>query len=231
MSYPFTATSYTNLNIIQNGNFKEYSLRLLNSGDISFNTDITLNFTLVGGGGGGGGGGHNISGSVSAPKYPSGGGASGGASGTYKINLSAYDSHIYNVGIGASGGTANNRGGFGQTSYIDFQGNNILDRVDASGGNPGNGHFNGNFAGAYVESPTITGPDVIKIVDSSGGAGGDGVSYDNITTRHAPIGNVAFKHNVVGAGFPENVFAVESDKSSNIHNSVLFATHGHAISQ
>ena len=54
MSYPFTATSYTNLNIIQNGNFKEYSLRLLNSGNISFNTDITLNFTLVGGGGGGG---------------------------------------------------------------------------------------------------------------------------------------------------------------------------------
>jgi hypothetical protein len=185
MSYPFTATHYTNLNIVQNGNFKEYSLQLLNSGNISFNTDINLNFTLVGGGGGGGGGGHNNGGG--SPAYPSGGGASGGASGTYKINLSAYDSHIYYVGAGGGGGKANLGGGSGQTSYIDFQGNNISDRVDASGGNPGMGHYSGNAAGAYVESPSITGLDVIKIVDASGGAGGNGVSISNIGPD--PLGN------------------------------------------
>lgn len=188
MSYPFTATDYTNLNIIQNGNFTEYSLQLNNSGNISFNTDITLNFTLVGGGGGGGGGGKNTTTPIA---YPSGGGGSGGASGTYKINLSANDSHIYYVGAGGIEGKANLQGGLGQTSYIDFQGNNILDRVDASGGNPGSGHFNGNFGGAYVEPPTITGTNVIKIVDSSGGAGGNGVSRGNIgpSTGHGTAGS------------------------------------------
>ena len=85
MSYPFTATSYTNLNIVQNGNFKEYSLQLANSGNISFNTDITLNFTLVGGGGGGGGGsgGQNWHGGFSQSySYGSGGGGGGGGGGT-----------------------------------------------------------------------------------------------------------------------------------------------------
>ena len=178
MSNPFTATNYTNLNIVQNGNFKEYSLQLLNSGNISFNTDISLNFTLVGGGGGGGGGGHN-NGSGS-PAYPSGGGGGGGGVGTYKINLTGGDSHIYYVGAGGVGGKANLGGQTGKTSYIDFKGSNILDRVDASGGNPGLGHYSGNVAGAYVESPTIAGLDLIKIVDSSGAAGGNGVSISNI---------------------------------------------------
>ena len=169
MSYPFTATDYTHLNIIQNGNFTEYSLQLNNSGNISFNTDITLYFTLVGGGGGGGGGGKNRP--NNAIKYPSGGGGSGGAAGTYKIKLSANDSHIYYVGAGGIEGKARLQGGLGQSSYIDFRGNNILDRVDASGGNPGYGADNGHGGGAYVEPPTITGTNVIKIVDSIGGAG------------------------------------------------------------
>ena len=178
MSYPFTATSYTNLNIVQNGNFKEYSLQLANSGNISFNTDITLNFTLVGGGGGGGGGGHNNG--AAAPRYPSGGGGGGGAAGTYKIDLYANDSHIYFVGSGGFPASGNNQGQIGQSSYIDFQGNTLSGRVDASGGDGGKGHFNGNGGGAYVETPTITGLDLIKIIDSSGGAGGGGVKWQYV---------------------------------------------------
>ena len=128
MSYPFTATSYTNLNIVQNGNFKEYSLQLANSGNISFNTDITLNFTLVGGGGGGGGGGHNNG--AAAPRYPSGGGGGGGAAGTYKIDLYANDSHIYFVGSGGFPASGNNQGQIGQSSYIDFQGSNFATELN-----------------------------------------------------------------------------------------------------
>ena len=178
MVYPFTATDFSNLNIIQNGDVIEYSLELLNSGDISFNTDISLNFTLVGGGGGGGGGGHNNG--TGSPAYPSGGGGGGGAAGTYQIYLSAYDSHNYSVGTGGTAGKANLSGASGESSFIDFSGNNTADSVFANGGSPGNGHYGGNTSGSFIDSPSITGLGIITIVDSSGGAGGSGVDINNV---------------------------------------------------
>ena len=52
----------------------------------------------------------------------------------------------------------------------------------------------------------------------------------HVAPRHASIGDVALKHNVIGTGLPVNIFVIQGNKTTHIHNAILLAAHGHSVS-
>lgn len=174
MSNPFfNATSYLNYSV---GDGYVFAQLDGSSGTISFNQSYDVYFTVIGGGGGGGGGGHNVSsGTVSAPKYPSGGGGGAGSAGMVLYKVGSGEIYNYTIGAGGGGGKANLSGSNGQDTRLDFS---STDFAISHSGDGGTGHYNGNiggFGGAQEKSGNV-----ISVTDGVGGNGGDGIKYDNI---------------------------------------------------
>lgn len=171
MSNPFfTATSFSNYLLTDTYAFAQLGG---SSGTIMFNDSYTVYFTVIGGGGGGGGGGHNNG--LNSPAYPSGGGGGAGAAGMISYPVEPGKTYTYTIGTGGGGGEANLAGGNGLDTDISFSG---TDYVISRGGTGGAGHYNGNIGGV---GGSIDKSGVTTIIDGSGGNGGDGVSYTDIS--------------------------------------------------
>ena len=171
MSNPFfTATSFSNYLLTDTYAFAQLGG---SSGTIMFNDSYIVYFTVIGGGGGGGGGGHNNG--LNSPEYPSGGGGGAGAGGMISYPVEPGKTYTYTIGTGGSGGEANLSGGNGLDTDISFSG---TDYVISRGGTGGAGHYSGNIGGV---GGSIDNSGVTTIIDGSGGNGGDGVSYTDIS--------------------------------------------------